>query len=161
MHNPRVIRATTRKIQTFFEVQTTKRVKDLNTNQVDFCIENKTSLLMKLTRVEYMKKIGFVEGINYRIALTKQYKEYLEIIGDIEEGVIEIKKEWVYQQGYRSKVLVVYSVLSQSEKVDYQLMNNSLQDSDYTKYVSFKNIDPKVQLGMLYLNNLVKVKRKI
>ena len=115
---------------------------------------------MKLTRVEYMKKIGFVEGINYRIALTKQYKEYLEIIGDIEEGVIEIKKEWVYQQGYRSKVLVVYSVLSQSEKVDYQLMNNSLQDSDYTKYVSFKNIDPKVQLGMLYSNNLVEVKEK-
>ena len=67
---------------------------------------------MKLTRAEYTKKIGFVGRINHKIVLTQKYKEYLEIIGDIEEGVIEVKKEQVYQQGYRLKVLVVYSVLS-------------------------------------------------
>ena len=44
------------------------------------------------------EKIGFIGEINHEIASTKQYKEYLEMIGDIEEGVIEVKKEWVYKQ---------------------------------------------------------------
>ena len=52
---------------------------------------------MKLTRTECTKKISFIGEINHKIASTKQYKEYLEIIGDIEEGVIEVKKEQVYQ----------------------------------------------------------------
>ena len=58
------------------------------------------------------------------------------------------------------KVLVVYSVLSQSEKADYELMNNSLWDRDYLKYVLFKNTELKVWLGILHLNNLVEVKEK-
>ena len=39
-------------------------------------------------------------------------------------------------------------------------MNNSLQDGDYSKYMSFKNTELKVRLGMLHLNNLVEVKEK-
>ena len=97
MHNPRVIETTIRKVQIFFRVQTAKRVKDLDVNQVNFYVENKISLSMKLTRAEYMKKIAFVGEINHKIALIKWYKEYLEMIGDIEERVIEVKKEWVYQ----------------------------------------------------------------
>ena len=41
MHDPRVIGITTRKVQMFFGVQTVKRVKDLDANQVDFSQKTK------------------------------------------------------------------------------------------------------------------------
>ena len=64
MHNPRVIDSNTRKVQFFFGVQMSKKVKELDENQVEFCKENKIVLVTKLTRVEHTKRIGFVEGIN-------------------------------------------------------------------------------------------------
>ena len=82
------------------------------------------------------------------------------MIGDIEEGVIKVKKKWIYQQNYKSKVLVVYCILSQSKIVNEPLKNNNLWDGDYTKYVSFKTIDLNVRLGMLHSNNLIDVNAK-
>ena len=51
-------------------MQTTKRVKDLDSNQVDFYKENKIILATKLTRVEYTKRIGFLGGVNQKISLV-------------------------------------------------------------------------------------------
>ena len=68
---------------------------------------------MKLTNLEHTKKIGYSSGINTKIALTSWYKKKIEEELNILEGIIEVRKEVVYQQSYESKCLVVHSITSQ------------------------------------------------
>jgi len=41
----------------------------------------------------------------------------------IPNRVIEVRKEYIYQNNYKSKAYVVYAILSQSEKVNYKLID--------------------------------------
>ena len=40
----------------------------------------------------------------------------------LEEGITEIKKEFVYLQGHKSEVLVICSITIESERMDAKLM---------------------------------------
>ena len=60
----------------------------------------------------------------------------------------------VFQQSYRSKVLVIYCILSKYKVVDHKLMKKVRWDRDYTKYISFKETNLKTKLGMLHINNM-------
>ena len=88
------------------------------------------------------------------IASTIWYREYFEEIANILVGFIEVRKEAVYQKDYISRVLVIYSVLSQSETVDRKLMDIEFQNSNNIRHLLFKEIDTNNRLGTLYSNNL-------
>ena len=67
----------------------------------------------KSTTLEYTKKISFLTGINMKISSTIWYREYLEAVTDIEEEIIKVRKEVIYQQNYKAKVMVIYCIISQ------------------------------------------------
>jgi len=47
----------------------------------------------------------------------------LQELINVPDKVIEVRKEYVYQNNYKSKVYVIYIILSQSENVDYKLID--------------------------------------
>ena len=47
-----------------------------------------------------------------KISLTMWYLKYLEDVINIDEGIIEVRKEVVYQQNYKVKVIAIYCILS-------------------------------------------------
>jgi len=65
----------------------------------------------KVIKTEYTKKIGFLSRVNMKISSTMQYLKYLEDIKNIDEGILKVRKEVVYQQNYCSKALVIYYML--------------------------------------------------
>ena len=74
--------------------------------------------------------------------------------------MIEIKKETVYQNNYKLRVLVIYSILSRAEEIDNQLIEMSLWEGNYTRYMSFKATNTDIRLGALHTNNMVNIRDK-
>ena len=95
-----------------------------------------------------------------KISSEKWYQKYIENKAGIEKGKIEIRKEFVYQQGYSSKVLVIYCITAESESMDIKLMEMKLWNGTHTKYISFKRTDRKVKLGTLHFNNMKNVEAR-
>ena len=74
--------------------------------------------------------------------------------------MIEIKKETVYQNNYKLRVLVIYSVLLRAEEIDNQLIEMNLWEGNHTRYVLFKATNADIRLGALYTNNMVNIRDK-
>ena len=116
--------------------------------------KNKFIITNKVTGPKDIKKVVYVIEVNINIASTIWYREYFEEIANILVGFVEVRKEAVYQKDYISRVLVIYSVLSQSETVDRKLMDIEFWDSNNIRHLLFKEIDTNNRLGTLYSNNL-------
>ena len=78
-----------------------------------YCQQYNIGITTKLTDLEHTKKIGYSSRINIKLASISWYKKKIEEQLDISEGIIKVRKEVVYQQNYKSKCLVIYSILSQ------------------------------------------------
>ena len=51
----------------------------------------------KVTKIEYTKNIRFLSGVNMKISSTMWYLKYLEDVMNIDEVILEVRKEVVYQ----------------------------------------------------------------
>ena len=58
------------------------------------------------------------------------------------------------QQGYSSKVLVIYCMSPESEKMNIKITKMQMWTGKHTKHVSFKKTESKVKLGTLHFNNM-------
>ena len=56
--------------------------------------------------------------------------------------------------------MVIYSVLSQSEIIDEKLIKSKIWNRDKTKYMLFKETNPKTQLGSIHSNNVKNIRGK-
>ena len=89
-----------------------------------------------------------------KLAAETWYQKQIEKGSEIKEGKIEIRKECVCQQGYSSKVLVIYCTSPESEKMDIKITKMQMWTGKHTKHVSFKKTESKVKLGTLHFNNM-------
>ena len=96
IYDPRVIRKVIQKMQIFFKVQMAVIVKDLATTQLEYHKHYLITVTNKVTDTEHTKKIGFLSGVNTKISLATQYIEFLELVANIPNRVIEVQKEVVY-----------------------------------------------------------------
>ena len=78
----------------------------------------------------------------------------------IPEGIVEVRKEVIYQKNYKSKYLVIYSIQSLWKQIDEQLQIASFQSGQHTKYISFKYTSPDIKLGTLHSNNISNIVAK-
>ena len=76
------------------------------------------SITTKTIGPEHTRKVGFLTGVHLKIALVPQYRDQLKEELELEDDVIELRKEIVYQNNYKSKVLAIYSILSRADNVD-------------------------------------------
>ena len=91
---------------------------ELVKNQIDFIKENEISLSMKETKNEYTARIRILIGIDIQFASKQQYTRNIENRAAIENGIIELKQDKIYEKGYSSIYYVVYAVLSEYEDID-------------------------------------------
>jgi len=68
-----------------------------------------------LTDNEYTKRLDFFIGPVLQFASTSIYKQEIEDDADIEEGLIELRKDFIYEQGYKLKGFVIYGIQSKAE----------------------------------------------
>jgi len=65
----------------------------------------------------------------------------------------ELRREFVYEQGYKSKCIVVYATEKKKEYIDFILRSILLQRKDGVRYVSFKGSNKRVRMELLHDNN--------
>ena len=105
--------------------------------------------------MEYTKKIKFLVGHNIQLASPKRYIEELNKMLSFTKGVMEIKKKYTYEKNTRSKVLMIYAIISEADNVDKSLENI---ESERYLYVSFKRISSNNRLVAMQLNEIVNTK---
>ena len=75
LYKPRVIGIKVKKMQIFFTVQIQKTVFELVQKEIKFLEENKMSIIKKVTRIEYIRRVGFITGTHLKIVLADWYCE--------------------------------------------------------------------------------------
>jgi hypothetical protein len=101
-----------------------------------------------------MSRTGLIHGtcVNYANPIHYEYEIYQQC--DIMLRHFEIKKEYVYKQGYCSKCLVIYAVDSRKDEIDEELKSFKLGDGTHRRYMSFRGTAADDRLRTLYLNEL-------
>ena len=95
----------------FFNVAIIYRIRGLNETVEKIINENKMRVTIKKTIAFYTARIRLLDGPNKKFSSTEWYKEEILKRCSYTEKVVKIKKEFVYEQGYHSKCMVVYVVL--------------------------------------------------
>ena len=95
-------------------------------------------LSTKRTDLVHTQKIGCISGVNIKLSSKAWYQNHIGRKLEINEGNIEIRKEFVYQQGHSSKVLVTCCISPDSDKIDIKLTKMKLWNGKHTKCVSLK-----------------------
>ena len=93
----------------------------LYTNQKEYCDNNNIQVESKKKYMEYIKKIWFLIGTYVQLASPDYYINEITNDMNLEEGIIDIKKRFIYEKNTRSKVLTVYAIENEAQDVDERL----------------------------------------
>ena len=105
--------------------------------------------------MEYTKRIRFLTGSYVRIVSPVYYLLDIKKKLKIGTGIIEVKKEYTYERGERSKVLMVYAIESLAQQIDKMFSNLELERY---KYVSYRMSNSKVWMMSMHGNEMNNVK---
>ena len=150
---PRIIGKTKTQVQLFIRVLTTVCLEKLITGYKQLLREENISLELKHTKYEYTKRIRIIIGPNLHFASKSVYENEIYLWIKRTNKIIKTKKAFIYKRDYKSQCIIVYATLSTYETIDKELQQMKWLDR-HTKYLSFKNSDPKMRLSALYLNSL-------
>ena len=105
--------------------------------------------------MEYTKRIGMISGPYIKIASTKGYNTILTNKLEILDQQLEMRKQVVYEQNMRSKMIVVYTIEKYINQIDLQLTR--MKTTTY-QYFSFKHSSPEERIAAMHANELINVK---
>ena len=94
----------------FFKTQTHHSIRELAEKQQKCRAKHNLGLATKSTNVVHTQRIGHIVGVNMKISSEKWHQKHMEKELIIEEGKLEMKKEFVHQQECKSKVLMIHCV---------------------------------------------------
>jgi len=112
---PRVIEKKTKSVkaaEVMIRVYTNQSTNKLYHEQKEVCDKYRIRISTKRMNMEYTKRIGFLTGPYVRIASPVYYLLDIKKKLKIDTEIIEVKKEYTYERGKRSKVLMVYAIES-------------------------------------------------
>jgi len=144
LHVPRVIEKKTKSVkavEVMIRVYTNQSIYKLYNEQKEVCHKYRIRISTKRMNIEYTKRIGFLTGPYVRIASSVYYFFDIKKKLKIGTGIIEVKKEYTYERGERSKVLMVYAIESLAQQIDKMFSNLELERY---KYVSYRMSNSKV-----------------
>jgi len=107
--------------------------------------------------LEYTSRVGFLSDTYVKLASLKYYIKDLNQKLQIKEGKIDIKKEYTYEKGQKSKVLTVYAITSEAKMINKKLCQ--IKFSHY-KYISYKNTTSEVRIASMHSNEIKNLKAK-
>ena len=70
----RIIRIKVKEALVYFNAQIVLGILDLRKIQMEYYIEYKISITMKITRLEYTKRVRYLSRVNMKIDSAKWYK---------------------------------------------------------------------------------------
>jgi len=138
-------------------VKTNESAYSLYMKEKDYCEKYHIHVSSKNTIMEYTTKIGFLTGTYVKVASPKYYISDLQRRLDINCNLIEVKKEYTYDKGKRSKVLVVYAIEKEAEKIDEML--KMLKTKRY-RYLSYKLNTSDERMGAMHYNDVINIKAR-
>ena len=103
------------------KIKTTETAYSLYLKEQEYCTKYNIHVSSKNTIMEYTNRIGFLTGTYVRIASPKYYIADLTKRLNIREKIIDVKKEYTYEKGQRSKVLVIYATEEKADQINEQL----------------------------------------
>ena len=137
-------------VEMIIEVETTESAFKLYQVEKEYCDTHKIKIAARNTIMEYTKRVGFLTGPCVKISSPKRYIDELEQYLKIDKGIIDVKKKYTYDKGYRSKVLVINVIESKAKEVNEMLC---LLKSPRFKYISYKNTSPQERLQAMFHND--------
>jgi len=96
-------------------------MRELVLDQLETYKELRTRVNLKTTLYKHTSRIELIHRTYVNYANPTHYEYKICQRCDIALQYFEIKKEYVYEQRYRSKCLVIYTVDSRKNKIDEQL----------------------------------------
>ena len=85
--------------------------------------------------IEYVMRIGFIIGVKYKLASINKYAQEINKIIQVEDRVLEIRKDYTFERDVKPKVLVMYCIENKMKHIDKRLLGIK---HDNIKYVSCK-----------------------
>jgi len=129
---PRTIGKNQDQTQFFIVVLITNRIGLLIKGYKAILIEEQLHLEIKITEIEHIRKIGIILGPNLWFAAKIVYETEMYNILKLEQRLLEIKKDFIYEKDYKSQCIIVFTILLNQEKMDHQLQQIKWLGS-YTK----------------------------
>lgn len=145
------------KVETIIHIKTELKAYGLYMNQKEYCDQNDLRISGKNTGFEYTKKIGFLSGTYVKLASQEKYSDEIIEAMDLNQNLIDIKKEYTYEKGTRSKVLAIYAVEREAKEIDEVLCD--LKSPRYS-YMSYKHTTSDERLAAMYRNDRNNIKSR-
>jgi len=138
-------------------VKTKKTAYELYLSEEKYYQDYNIHISSKNTIMEYTTKIGFLTGTYVKIAAPKHYIKDIRQKLNVKDKIIDVKKEYTYDKGKRSKVLVVYATEESADQIDKQLGN--IKSKRY-RYVSYKRTSSDSRLASMHYNDMINRKAR-
>jgi hypothetical protein len=138
-------------------VQTNESAYSLYYKEKDYCDKHYIHVSSKNTKIEYTNRIGYLTGIYVKIASPKYYIKDIKEKLNITEKLIDVKKEFIYEKGKYSKVLMVYATENDADQINEEFSKLKL---GYYQYVSYKKISSDKRLGSIHYNEMINIKAR-
>jgi len=138
-------------------VKTENTAYNLYEDQKEFCDKYLIKVATKRTTMEYVKKIGYLTGTYVKLASEEYYIKDISKRLKIPSGMIDIKKEYTFEKGKRSKVLSVYVIEKKALEINEEcskLTNNRYQ------FVSYRKTTSEERLASMHHNKMTNVKAR-
>ena len=74
-------------------------------------IEESMRLILKTTIAEYIIKIEVLIRPNLKFAAKDWHKKAIMKNGKYDKRIFELKKEWVYEKGFKRECITIHEVL--------------------------------------------------
>ena len=115
-----------------------------------YCQSHNIRVTSKNTIMEYTTKIGFLTGTYAKIASTKYCVEEVKERLQVQENLIDVKKECTYDKGKRSKALAVHATQDCAAQFDKMLDIKSKR----FRYASCKRSTSDSRLAAMHFNEM-------
>ena len=138
-------------------VKTNKSAYELYDDQREFCDKFHIKIATKRTIIEYVNKMGYLTGTYVKLASAEYYINDISTRLNLAPGTIDIKKEYTYEKGKRSKVLVLYAISSEINTVNESL--SKIINTRY-QYVSYRKTTSEERLASMHHNEMMNIKAR-
>ena len=91
----------------------------------------------------------FIAGPYLKLASVVEYEKQIYKILELQEGNIEVKKEFICKSNAKTKALVIYVLEDKAKDLDYKLYS---VENKHLKYVLFKLIPLGYRIGSIQMN---------
>jgi len=138
-------------------VKSNNTAYNLYQDQKEFCDKYLIKISTKRTMMEYANKIGYLTGTYVKLASEEYYINDISRRLKLSAGMLDIKKEYTFEKGKRSKVLTVYVIENKAREINDEF--SKLINTRY-QFISYRKTTSDERLAGMHHNEMTNVKAR-